>query len=157
MRDLEIAGGRIIAGPGWERDGEASLVRRALRIEARLAARTTLPPPLRHLAVTTSGAAPAGQLDRLKERLRARVPRLSVLEEGAFVFADGHEGRYLVVELELIEGLSSRQLHVLRADAGLTRHFVATVSGLDAGAMQRELAPMIESFRPVEVAARAAV
>lgn len=148
MRTIVIAGGRMEAGPGWERDGETSLVRRALRIEARLAARTTLAPPLRHLAVTATERSGDEILDALRGRLTGRVPRLSVLREGRFVFADGGIGRCLAVEMELIAGLPSRQLHVVRTDAGVTHHFVATVAGLDASALERELLPMIESFYP---------
>lgn len=154
---MNVAGGTLQTGPGWEREGDTSLVRRGLRLEAGLAQRTILPPPFKHLAITAMEECPEVLITRVKAKLEERVPNLSVLREGAFSFQDGATGRCLCVELELIAGMPSRQLHVVRKDQGVTRHFVATVAGLDARSLESELAPMIESFRPRAAVERAAV
>ncbi len=147
MRDVYLAGGTLETGAGWERDGDTSVVRRALRLDVRLARGSVLSPPMRHLAVSALAECPIAFMTRLRTALRARVPQLSLLGEGPFEFADGRSGHYLCVEMELLPGMRSRQMHVVRSDAGVTRHFVATVAGLDAAALESELLPMIESFK----------
>lgn len=151
MRNIDVAGGTLEAGPGWERDGETSIVRRALRMDVRLAHRSVVSPPMRHLSVCALAECPIALLARLRSKLRSRVPGLSVVDEGPFAFSDGTLGEYLSLEMELLPGMRSRQLHVVRADGGVTRHFVATVTAAEAPAIGAELAPMIASF---ELAAR---
>ena len=155
MGQVYLAGGTVSTSAGWERDGDTCVVRRAMRLDARLARGGVLPPPMRHLSVSALVECPLTLMARLRTAFRERVSQLSLVGEGSFAFADGHEGRYLCLEMELLPGMRSRQLHVVRSDAGVTRHFVATVSGMDSSALDAELRPMIGSFRLAATSAAA--
>ena len=149
--ELRVLGrGTVMAPDTWTPVDDALTCEPA--VLSTLTARTSMAPPIAHLAATTRRRPCASidkEADELREALGAQAACKSVSRSEPFNFGDGTAGVTLVASLEPIPGFTATQRHVLRPAGDAIEHMIATLSPSAFTRLDEEVQAILASYAPL--------